>query len=353
MDLKCKMIMDEYREQKADFTLLGDTVHNLLSDKLKEHNISPLAIEHRVKKEDSLAGKLELKGEKYATLADITDIMGARIVCFFSDEIDEIAKIVEDLFEIDWDNSVDKRALIKPDTFGYLSLHYICSLPFGSEYPDNICGKKFEIQIRTTLQHTWAVINHDLGYKTSFGVPRDVTRGFSRIAGLLEIADEQFVSIRDNIERYEAEVRNRIANDTADSMLIDNVTLNEYIRLNKNMNAFLEELSELCDNAEISFISAEPYIEQLAFLGVNNLGDLSSMLDSNKELAKKLANRMLQNTDLDILSSNVGLRFLCRAALINGDYDYDSIVDFMKISMGDNVRAERQAKRVVAIAGEM
>lgn len=353
MDLKCKMIMEEYREQKADFIQLGDVVHTLLANQLKNENISPLAIEHRVKEENSLAGKLELKGEKYSSLADITDILGARIICFFSDEIDRVAKIVESNFDIDWDNSVDKRAIIKPDAFGYLSLHYICSFPADSDYPDNICDKKFEIQIRTTLQHTWAVINHDLGYKSNFGVPRMVTRNFSRIASILEIADEQFVNIRKDIEEYENDVRERIANSTADNLLIDNVSLNEYIKLNKEILSFMQELSDVCDGAEISHISAEPYIEQLSYLGIKTLGDLSKMLNENKETALNLAKRMLENTDLDILSSNVGLRFLCRAELINKKYSYEQILEFMKITFGDSARAERQAKRVLALANEV
>lgn len=353
MDLKCKMIMEEYKEQKSSFTQLGDVVHTLLQEALDKRNIVPLAIEHRVKTEKSLAGKLELKGDKYSTLADITDILGARIICFFSDEVDKIAEIVQDNFDIDWENSVDKRAIIKPDAFGYLSLHYICSLPMDSEYPDEICGKKFEIQIRTNLQHTWAVINHDLGYKTKFGVPRRVTRNFSRIASILEIADEQFVQIRDDIADYEDVVTSDICNDRADGYGIDNNTLNSYIELSKQMNSFMQELSELCDNAEISAISAEPYIEQLAFLGITTLGDLNEMLKNNKETALKLASRMLENTDLDILSSNVGLRFLCRAELINKNYSFDDIVKFMEITVGEGARAERQAKRVLSLAKEL
>lgn len=353
MDLKCKMIMEEYKSQKADFTQLGDVVHTLLAGELEKNGIVPLAIEHRVKTEKSLAGKLELKGEKYSSLADITDILGARIICFFSDEVDQIAEIVKSYFDIDWENSVDKRAIIKPDAFGYLSLHYICSLPMDSEYPDEICGKKFEIQIRTNLQHTWAVINHDLGYKTKFGVPRMVTRNFSRIASILEIADEQFVKIRDDIEEYESEVVDMIVNDKADDYRIDNITLNEYVKNSKAMKVFMAELSELCDNAEISNISAESYIEQLSFLGIKTLGDLSKMLEENKALALKLAKRMLENTDLDILSSNVGLRFLCRAELINKGYELDKIIDFMKITLADESRATRQAKRVLALANEV
>lgn len=354
MDLKCKMIMEEYRAQRPDFVQLGDVVSGILKDITSQNEtMYILAIEHRVKEEKSLAGKLELKGDKYSSLADITDILGCRIICFFADDVDNIAKAIEKQFEIDWENSVDKRAVIGAETFGYLSLHYICSLPFGKGYPDNICGKKFEIQIRTTLQHTWAVIDHDLGYKSEFGIPRAVKRGFSQVAGLLEVADEKFVHLRDDIFAYGDEVREKIAKGEADELAIDTVSINEYMKRNEKIRDFLKTLADLCDNCEINDISADIYIEQLRFLGIKTLGDLDKALDENKELAIKLAKRMLENTDLDILSSNVGLRFLCRAELINKSYSYDDIVKFMQITLGDNARAERQAKRVVALAKEL
>ena len=354
MDLKCKMIMEEYRAQRPDFVQLGDVVSGILKDITSQNEtMYILAIEHRVKEEKSLAGKLELKGDKYSSLADITDILGCRIICFFADDVDNIAKAIEKQFEIDWENSVDKRAVIGAETFGYLSLHYICSLPFGKGYPDNICGKKFEIQIRTTLQHTWAVIDHDLGYKSEFGIPRAVKRGFSQVAGLLEVADEKFVHLRDDIFAYGDEVREKIAKGEADELAIDTVSLNEYMKRNEKIRVFLQSLADLCEDCEINDISADIYIEQLRFLGIKTLGDLDKALDENKELAIKLAKRMLENTDLDILSSNVGLRFLCRAELINKGYSYDDIVKFMQITLGDNARAERQAKRVVALAKEL
>lgn len=349
MDLKCKMIMEEYRESKSDFLQLGDVVSKMLKDSVKKLNIQALAVEHRVKEESSLAGKLELKGEKYSSLSDITDILGARVICFFSDDVDKVANCVNQMFEIDTKNSVDKRAVLEPNAFGYLSIHYICSIPEGRGYPSNICNKKFEIQIRTNLQHTWAVIDHDLGYKSEFGVPRNVVRGFSRISGLLELADEQFVKLRDDINSYSNDVRNKIANNEAGEVLIDIVSLNEYVHHNISMKALLNELASFC-GAEIRQISSESYIEQLLFFNIKTLGDLQDMLNRNKTLAVELAKKTLENTDLDILASNVGLRFLCRAELINKKYSFDKMVEFMKISVVDEKRAARQAKRLVDIA---
>lgn len=351
MDLKCKMIMEEYKAQRKDFVELGDVVAEILHEiTSRDENMYILAIEHRVKAEKSLAGKLELKGEKYASLSDITDILGCRIICFFADDVDNIAKGLSEYFEIDEENSVDKRKIIRADSFGYLSLHYICYIPFGKGYPDNICGKKFEIQIRTTLQHTWAVINHDLGYKSEFGVPRSVVRGFSQIAGLLEVADEKFVRIRDEIFDYGREVRERISEGTADELLIDGVSLDEYIKLNKDIKEFTAELASLCENCEVSYISPSIYLEQLKFLKVKTLGDMEKLLERNRDLAKKFAMKMFESTDLDILSTNVALRFLCRAELINGGYSKEDIVEFMMLTYNDIQRSERQAKRLLSIA---
>ena len=346
MNLKCRLILEDYRKQRDDFIKLGDAVHTMLSDIVKELGLTVLAVEHRVKEEKSLAGKLERKGDGYNTLEDITDILGCRVVCFLSDEIDKIGQKVEENFVVDWENSSDKRALIKEDAFGYLSLHYICSLPYGDKWPDEICGKKFEIQIRTILQHAWAAIHHDIGYKSEFGVPRDIRRQFARIAGLLELADEEFVRARDNMVGYTEDTRQRIITNNADELPINMISLNEYVMHNPKMRGIISEIANIA-GAEISEIDPESYIPQLAFLGITKLGDIEVMIKENYDLAMKLAEKALSAADLDIVSSSVALRFLCRAELLNKNYDFDRIVEFLKISLGTKEKAERQAKHLL------
>lgn len=343
MNLKCRMIMEDYRKQRDDFIKLEDIVQGILKQIVNELGIQVLAVEHRVKEEKSLAGKLERKGDRYSGLEDITDILGCRIVCFLSDEIDKIGGKIEKVFDIDWENSVDKRALIKEDSFGYLSLHYICSLPFNAGYPDEVCGKKFEIQIRTILQHAWSVIEHDIGYKSDFGVPRNISRQFARLAGLLELADDEFVRSRDAMIDYTEDIRHRIATDDADDVQINMISLREYVMHNPNMRNVIEKIAQI-SNAEIQDIDPESYVDQLAFLGIKTLGGIDTLINEDGELAMKLARKAFSNADLDIISSSVALRFLCRAELINKDYDFDKIVEFLKISLGSNEKAERQAK---------
>ena len=63
MNIKDRMIMEEYREQKDDFASLGEIVHSRLSRIVKNAGIPVMSIEHRVKDENSLEGKLYRKGD--------------------------------------------------------------------------------------------------------------------------------------------------------------------------------------------------------------------------------------------------------------------------------------------------
>ena len=351
MNLKDRMIVDEYRRQRQEFVKLGDLVSTLLKQTLAEAKIDTLAVEHRVKQEASLIGKLERKSDKYRSLEDLTDILGTRVICFFGDDVDRVGKVIEDLFVVDRENSVDKRAIIKANSFGYLSLHYICSLPEHAGYPPELCGKKFEIQVRTTLQHTWASIEHDMGYKSEFGIPRIAVRQFARIAGLLELADDEFVRVRDTVHAYTEDIRQRIVSDDADDVLIDGVSLQEYVLRNRKMRGFLGELAAIC-GSEISEINPENYIEQLRWLGKRTLGDLEQFFAENHDLALALAKGALENAELDILSSNVGLRFLCRAELLNKQYTEAQITEFLMLSVGEKTHAQRMAKSLLKTAPE-
>ncbi len=344
MNSKDRLIIEDYRRAKDDFIQLEGVVYDKLCSLVKESGIETLSIEHRVKGESSLAGKLVRSGDWYRSFDELTDILGTRIICFFNDDVDKLGKMVEETFSIDWKNSSDKRALIKADSFGYLSLHYICYLSKDSGYPENICDKKFEIQIRTILQHTWAAIEHDIGYKSEFGLPREYERGFSRIAGLLEIADDEFIRLRNGMKSYTDDIRERIKENRADDVAINMVSIKEYILHNERMCALNEKIANI-NGAEIKTVDPSNYIEQLQWLGVTTIGDLQNMMERNEKQAFDMAKATLQATDVDILSSSVGLWYLCRAELINRGLSEERIAEFLTISMNDAERAKRQAKR--------
>ena len=67
-----------------------------------------------------------------------------------------------------------------------------------SAYKDII----FELQIRTTLQHSWAEIEHGLGYKSQYEIPKDIRRRLTRLSASLELLDEEFVHIAKEVDEY-------------------------------------------------------------------------------------------------------------------------------------------------------
>ena len=118
------------------------------------------------------------------------------------------------------------------------------------------------------------------------------------------------------------------------------------------MQSLIKEIADI-SGAEIKAINPESYIPQLAFLGIKKLGDIEIMVKENSELAVRLAKKALSFADLDIVSSSVALRFLCRAELINKNYDFDRIVEFLKISLKSKDKAERQAELLLKQKGEL
>jgi hypothetical protein len=88
--------------------------------------------------------------------------------------------------------------------FGYASRHLLIGLDAAREgLPayDNLTGRRAQVQIRTVLQHAWAEFEHDIRYKGTIPdehVP-DFDRRFTLAAGLLELADREFSTIRDRL----------------------------------------------------------------------------------------------------------------------------------------------------------
>lgn len=306
LDLHCQMILEEYREALPVLEEMKDKVVQTLREALARNNIIVTAIESRIKTEESLSGKLALKGQKYATLADITDILGARIITYYTDDVDRIAAITEQLFDIDWANSVDKRKLHQLDSFGYNSLHYICRLP-GYEY-------RFELQLRTTLQHAWAAINHDTGYKSGVEIPREYMRQMNRLAGMLEMADDEFSRIRTEINDYRRRVQNLVQNGRLDDVLLDGDTFRSYLQA-KPLDALNKRIAAI-NQAEIMEAPLIRYLRVFKALGCNTLGDVDRLIHQYEDDAYRLARHQLGNTDLDIISSAVGIQNICIVCIL-------------------------------------
>jgi len=224
-------ILREHRAHAEDLRSAGSRLESELRTALEAAGLDVHFVASRLKSEESLRRKIARPDKTYRRLWDVTDVVGVRVATYFEDSIEEVARLVEERFAVDFRHSTDKLRFRDHGRFGYRSVHYVCALPPGGPLPSEA---RFEIQIRTALQHAWAEVEHDLGYKvtvdgTDDAVPAPIRRRFSRIASLLEIADQEFVSIRSDLRRYREAARVESASGGR-SLPIDAVSLDSAAR---------------------------------------------------------------------------------------------------------------------------
>ena len=87
---------DRRRNVYSDYAL---ALHSLIRELLAAETFTPHSIQQRVKDRTSLARKA-LSIVEYASLSDITDVVGVRVITYFADEVDVVADLVERQFEL-------------------------------------------------------------------------------------------------------------------------------------------------------------------------------------------------------------------------------------------------------------
>lgn len=166
-------------------------------------------IEGRVKERDECVKKfsrkyrtvLESEGYEYNIIDHITDLIGVRVVCLYEDDIEKIKDLLCGHFDVI--DITDKIAQIEKteNSFGYKGLHLDLRLneqrkvlPEYLKFDDF----GFEVQIRTIIQDSWSVLDHKIKYKKS--IPINLKRRINSLAALFEVADREFLEIRNATE---------------------------------------------------------------------------------------------------------------------------------------------------------
>lgn len=285
-----KEIVEEYSASRGNYEECLNYVENTVKNIIKSQSINVHEIIGRVKTVESLRGKVKRKN--YSNLAEITDLCGIRIITYFSDDVDRIAELISQEFEVDVENTIDKRKNEDPTKFGYVSLHYVVSLK--EENSSSILYRRFEnikleIQIRTVMQHAWAEIEHDLGYKSKEDIPNQYRRQFSILAGLIELADEKFLQLKNNINNYEQEIRKKIPT-LKKELPIDITTLKTYATEDRNYNKLLDEIKSWGMNIDFNINSSylSTMIQRAKKLDLKTIGDIAELFEKYKDIFLKV-----------------------------------------------------------------
>jgi ppGpp synthetase/RelA/SpoT-type nucleotidyltranferase len=274
-----RQFVTDYAKVRHRYDSFAKSVAQTIETALRTRDLKVNSVTSRAKGLENL--RIKLTRDQYSELdylqlqEEITDLAGVRVITFFPRDVDDVAKIVEETFEVDKENSVDKRMSADPDRFGYASVHYVVSLDprrQSMEYAQ-FQNLKCEIQIRTILQHSWAEIEHDLGYKTTIVIPSTIRRRFSALSALLEVADREFQTIREEEESLRKSVQHDVKSKRLD-IPIDIVSLTEYLR---DKELFGAKLPGIPEDALSSLI------EDMHELGINDLQTLDNLLQGYQD----------------------------------------------------------------------
>lgn len=168
-------LIEEVRKQHES---LAPIVENILKTILQQNNIEYLTVTHRIKKSESISEKIKRKNYK-DPFNELTDISGIRVISFLESDVERIIEIIKKSFYISEENSSNKSESLSIDKIGYRSHHFVAKLgkdrSINPEY-SNISDLYFEIQVRTVLQHAWAVLSHDRNYKFEQKLPIEIER---------------------------------------------------------------------------------------------------------------------------------------------------------------------------------
>lgn len=334
-------LLAQYRSLMPVYNKMVEVIPEMLKDFFDKKGIVVAAVEQRVKSENSLAGKLKLKGDKYRDIYDITDIVGVRVITFYTDDVDKVASVLERLFEIDWENSIDKRKIHDIDSFGYLSLHYICRIPELSYtmpgHPE-LNKIRFEVQMRTVLQHAWSNMDHDTGYKSGVEIPKIYKRNLSRLAGMLELVDDEFSRIRRELNDYRRRVQTLVASGNLDEVLLDGDSFKSYLKIGP-FDALMRRIASI-NQAEIKTVDMSPFLALFKAMGFNTLGDVAKLVKEYSDAAYQISCFQMGITDLDIIASSVAPQNLCTAYILKnggGKAGLKMMFDILNGPSDDNV----------------
>jgi len=276
--------VSEYKEKRPLYDRFAAKLKVLLEELLSAKRIDYHVIEHRAKEVEAFREKITRAGKRYSDpVREVTDLAGVRVVLYYTSDVDRACRVIKEEFDVDQSGSVDKGESLKPDQFGYRSVHYVvslCGARAGLAEWANFAGFRAEIQVRTVLQHAWASVSHRLQYKHERDVPTLFRRRLSVLSGLFELADEQFLALRREQTKLSQMTSRKIEKGDTD-LELNLITVEEFLK----KSPLIREVELVANEIGFEFYEPDDYITWLLhycfIMGLHALGDLSSSLNDS------------------------------------------------------------------------
>jgi GTP pyrophosphokinase len=245
-----------------------------VSSRLKERNecIKKFSLKYR--------DELERKGQQYNIQDHITDLIGIRIICLYETDIPPVEAVIRANFDVISVTNKTKSLVEQVDTFGYKGLHLDVRMNDArrqfSEYR-KFEDLRFEIQIRSIVQDAWSEVDHRLKYKKQ--IPDILKRRIVRLAAIFELADQEFVSIRDETQRLEEKATGASEQEAQDASadMLDSFS-------------FLSVMKSRHPGYNFDPIKIQGFVDELKEMAPEfHISELRAAIDENSELIKEYA----------------------------------------------------------------
>jgi ppGpp synthetase/RelA/SpoT-type nucleotidyltranferase len=239
-------------------------------------------MEMRIKTFASIEEKIRRKSFNVETIADVTDLVGLRLILLFRRDLDTMSQIIRDNLDVLSHEDTEDR--LTESQFGYQSKHFVVKLPVSwldiPSYSD-LDGLCAEIQVRTLAQHMWAATSHKLQYKREDSIPVPVRRTIHRVSALLETVDLELQRVLEERDTYMARAT---APDRPDEQL--------------NVDLIAQLMSEAWPAENID--PDEQYDEvltELKKLGITTRTQLKNLLDKQQEEVLDYEDKTVRSSD--------------------------------------------------------
>ena len=314
--------MAKFEELRTTYHQYTLKLEGLFKEILDVNNIDYEVIESRTKTTKSFIRKISHPGKSYSNpLHDMSDISGLRIVLHYLEDVENVSQLIRNEFTIDELNSIDKGQALRPNEFGYRSVHYIVSLkkprvelvewkPFR--------GLKAEIQVRTVLQHAWAAVSRTLDYTHENDVPSVLRRRLFRLSGLFEIADEEFSAIRTAHAQEASRISTKLDRGEMDVELnLDSIQ--QYVKHSTLIESIVDKSKKIGYNVVVTDDKFYPRLLNYCIKsGLNTVKDLARIIELMDKRSEEYLKEQFEAVDRGIREWTVSVEFLVCLLVIGG-----------------------------------
>ena len=159
----------------------------------EENSISYEVSSMRIKRMTSIEAKLRNNASKNTKLGGLQDIGGIRFVFSNIEKLDKTVSLLDCFVPESFDFIRSRNYIDRPKDSGYRSVHYVYKYKSQDEIYNGI---SIELQVRTKLQHTWAMAVETASLISQTTLKADINdnsewRGFFKLVSALFAKQEE------------------------------------------------------------------------------------------------------------------------------------------------------------------